>query len=403
MVKDAVEKFLNLKFNMTNQKVINDSINDNPVPALANVHICRIAEEMCFLQIYQKFEKFDINFEARRIKRILDIISNPKWRGEWIESSRDKQFENIFDNVINRSPESVDSIPSTSTSTSTSDGNRRSRSSDTVVEELGTENVNINNGTPSSPPQIVATNLKMSEVMTIYDEKYPILSQMLRFYSNLTKLRNETYKDAEISVTYQKNFNWKLYSDLNIFEKEKAATLLKDFPFFADLSHIDKSFLLNRFWTSFWFFERICDTLVTFGDTSKGNFVMLQDKSIYDLDALIKENNFGNRKEWKKVEEILFGYWKRMLKMMKELKPDILEIMYIFCCILWNLSFLNVNLSEDGEEVVRRGRLIIHTEMREFYDFDDSRWQRIHSLQNILLLTEKSVKEYKKSYVVVVA
>uniref|UniRef100_A0AC34GWV5 NR LBD domain-containing protein n=1 Tax=Panagrolaimus sp. ES5 TaxID=591445 RepID=A0AC34GWV5_9BILA len=223
---------------------------------------------------------------------------------------------------------------------------------------------------------------------------------MLRFYSNLTKLRNETYKDSELSVTYQKNFNWKLYSDLNTFEKEKGAEILKDFPYFSDLSDINKSFLLNRFWTPFWFFERICDTLVTFGDTSNGNYVMLQDKSVYDLDALLKENNFGNRLEWKKVEELVFGYWAALLKMMKDLKPDIIEIMYIFCCILWNLSFLNVNLSEDGEELVRRGRLIIHTEMREFYEYDELRWQRIYLLRNILHLTENSVKKYKNSFVV---
>uniref|UniRef100_A0A914P8R6 NR LBD domain-containing protein n=1 Tax=Panagrolaimus davidi TaxID=227884 RepID=A0A914P8R6_9BILA len=222
---------------------------------------------------------------------------------------------------------------------------------------------------------------------------------MLKFYSNLTKFRNDKYKDSEISVTFQRNFNWKLYSDLNTFEKDKGAEMLKDFPFISDLTFIDKSFLLQRFWTSFWFFERICDTLITFGDTSNKNIIMLQDKSIYDLEALIKENNFGNRNEWKKVENIIFGYWNTVLPIMKKLKPDVIEIMYIFCCILWNLEYLSVNLTPDDDEIIRRGRLIINREMREFYDYDDEKWNRIYILREIMVLTENSVKEYKQNFV----
>uniref|UniRef100_A0AC34GY87 Uncharacterized protein n=1 Tax=Panagrolaimus sp. ES5 TaxID=591445 RepID=A0AC34GY87_9BILA len=117
-VKDAVEKFVNLKFNLTNQKVINESINDNLFPLLANVHICRIAEELCFLKRYRKLDSFDINEEAKRIKAILDMASDEKWNGEWIFNLKDKRIDTVFDKnfanseIVSSSPANTDTVGS---------------------------------------------------------------------------------------------------------------------------------------------------------------------------------------------------------------------------------------------------------------------------------------------------
>uniref|UniRef100_A0A914QC69 Uncharacterized protein n=1 Tax=Panagrolaimus davidi TaxID=227884 RepID=A0A914QC69_9BILA len=82
--KIAIEKYLNCKFTMENQDFINETINTNPIPELANFHICRIAEELCFYGRNQKFPEFDIILESQRIKKLIQIVTDINWKDEWI-------------------------------------------------------------------------------------------------------------------------------------------------------------------------------------------------------------------------------------------------------------------------------------------------------------------------------
>uniref|UniRef100_A0A914RD98 Uncharacterized protein n=1 Tax=Panagrolaimus davidi TaxID=227884 RepID=A0A914RD98_9BILA len=82
--KIAIEKYLNCKFTMENQDFINETINTNPIPELANFHICRIAEELCFYGRNQKFPEFDIILESQRIKKLIKLVTDINWKGEWI-------------------------------------------------------------------------------------------------------------------------------------------------------------------------------------------------------------------------------------------------------------------------------------------------------------------------------
>uniref|UniRef100_A0A914P9F2 Uncharacterized protein n=1 Tax=Panagrolaimus davidi TaxID=227884 RepID=A0A914P9F2_9BILA len=82
--KIAIEKYLNCKFTMENQDFINETINTNPIPESANFHICRIAEELCFHGRNKKFPEFHIILESQRIKKLIKIVTDINWKGEWI-------------------------------------------------------------------------------------------------------------------------------------------------------------------------------------------------------------------------------------------------------------------------------------------------------------------------------
>uniref|UniRef100_A0AC34F031 NR LBD domain-containing protein n=1 Tax=Panagrolaimus sp. ES5 TaxID=591445 RepID=A0AC34F031_9BILA len=176
-------------------------------------------------------------------------------------------------------------------------------------------------------------------------------------------------------------------------DMEEALAVLAGFPFFAELSEIDKMALFNRFWMPFSLLERIYDTLNTLdsASTMDGDFIVLQNGSVFDLNGLLKASNPTI------LEKTAFEAWHMLVPLMKKIEPHCLEVMYIFCCILWNTSYLDSPISKDGEEVIRRGRLIIHKEMREFYDYDEIQWERIYALRHVLIQTEKCVEEYKKA------
>uniref|UniRef100_A0A914QRU1 Uncharacterized protein n=1 Tax=Panagrolaimus davidi TaxID=227884 RepID=A0A914QRU1_9BILA len=114
-IKSAVENFLGIKFNTTNQNIINEEFNDNSNAELANVHICRIAEALIFNQ-NKKLNPFDIKEEAKRIYKIMDIVSDPGWKGKWIFDEKDGNYESAFERVKNDTTRRKKCVNSLSTS-----------------------------------------------------------------------------------------------------------------------------------------------------------------------------------------------------------------------------------------------------------------------------------------------
>uniref|UniRef100_A0A914PTK6 Uncharacterized protein n=1 Tax=Panagrolaimus davidi TaxID=227884 RepID=A0A914PTK6_9BILA len=100
---------------MTNQNIINEEFNDNPNAELANVHICRIAETLIFNQ-NKKLNPFDIKDEAKRIYKIMDIVSDPGWKGNWIFDEKDGNYESAFERVKNDTTRRKKCVNSLSTS-----------------------------------------------------------------------------------------------------------------------------------------------------------------------------------------------------------------------------------------------------------------------------------------------
>uniref|UniRef100_A0A914P5F5 NR LBD domain-containing protein n=1 Tax=Panagrolaimus davidi TaxID=227884 RepID=A0A914P5F5_9BILA len=229
--------------------------------------------------------------------------------------------------------------------------------------------------------------------MTNFNVKYPTIAKMLHSYLTFTKRRNNIH--CRIKNTVQKVFDWKIYSQMNHNDMEQFLIILSDFPFFDSLSEADKMTLFKRFWMPFSLLERIYDSLNNLNSTKflDGNFIILQNGSIFELDGLNKSSNLAE------LEKITFNSWKTLLPLMKTLNPHCIEVMYIFCCILWNSSYLDIPLTEAGDEIVRRGRLVIHKEMREFYNYDEIQWERIYALRHILVVTEDCIKEPGKDIV----
>uniref|UniRef100_A0A914P724 NR LBD domain-containing protein n=1 Tax=Panagrolaimus davidi TaxID=227884 RepID=A0A914P724_9BILA len=236
--------------------------------------------------------------------------------------------------------------------------------------------------------------------MEIYEKKYPILSKMLKVYLNFTKLRMDRYKTtSERQFTVRNTFNYKEYIDMNHYDAHDGLKLFDDFPFLVDLQESEKAALIKRFREPFLMFERIYDTLNTVGNALGNQYIMLQNGDCYHFNIL---NQAQMSPEMSNVFKVVFSSWNTLLPIVRKINPDIMEAVYIFCCILLNSSYLDIPLSEAGDEMVRRGRLVILKEMKEFYDYDDVQWERIYLLRHVMLITEDSVREYKKKVVNVV-
>uniref|UniRef100_A0AC34FLS2 NR LBD domain-containing protein n=1 Tax=Panagrolaimus sp. ES5 TaxID=591445 RepID=A0AC34FLS2_9BILA len=229
--------------------------------------------------------------------------------------------------------------------------------------------------------------------MDAYEKKYPTLAKMLHVYLNFTKLRFDQYKRGEREPEVKNRFNYTDYIRMNHFDAENGMALFNDFPYFSELPESDKSTLFKRFRDPFLLLERMYDTLNTVGTKLDDRFVMLQNGECYSFATLnysLMPANMSN------VFKIVFLSWETLLPVLRKINPGIIEAVYIFCCILWNTSYLDSPISKDGEEVIRRGRLIIHKEMREFYDYDEIQWERIYALRHVLIQTEKCVEELKR-------
>jgi hypothetical protein len=319
-----------------------------------------------------------------------------KWSGQWIAPLSYQRVETV--NIVSTSNNYgyLNAIASTSTGIPSIgedgvDKVQRRRSTD-IVNAIFHKNANDTFQTI----QIKDSMLKITpNSMTDFTNKYPILSKMLNIYLNFTKRRNDRYKRTEKTSTVQKIFNWRIYTQMDHHDMEAMLIFLADFLCFTELEESDKTALFKRFWNPFSFFERIYDTLNTLNPpTLDGNdLIMLQNGSVFDLDGLVAK---ASRKEATKIEKAVFETWKTLFSIIQKLEPHCIEIMYLFCCFLWNSSYLEKPLTESGEEIIRRGRLVIHREMREFYGYDDSQWDRIYLLRHALLVTEKNVEEYLK-------
>ena len=82
--KSAVEKEFGIIFKEVPQDAVNATVNDNASYEFADFHICRIAEEICFHGKNQLLKPFEIEAEVGRIKSIVEMSVNSKWKGHWI-------------------------------------------------------------------------------------------------------------------------------------------------------------------------------------------------------------------------------------------------------------------------------------------------------------------------------
>uniref|UniRef100_A0A914YQW6 NR LBD domain-containing protein n=1 Tax=Panagrolaimus superbus TaxID=310955 RepID=A0A914YQW6_9BILA len=233
--------------------------------------------------------------------------------------------------------------------------------------------------------------------MDVYEKKYPTLANMLQIYLNFTKLRFDQYQRDEREPEVKSTFNYIDYIRMNHFDAENGMALFEKFPYFCELPESDKSALFKRFREPFLLFERIYDTLNIVGSKLDDKYIMLQNGDCFNFATL---NQAFMPREMSNVFKIIFSSWAAFLPVIRKMNLEIIEAVYIFCCLLWNTSYLDSPISKEGEEIIRRGRIIIHKEMREFYDYDEIKWERIYSLRNFLIKTEKFVAEYKKQVVV---
>uniref|UniRef100_A0AC34FMJ4 Uncharacterized protein n=1 Tax=Panagrolaimus sp. ES5 TaxID=591445 RepID=A0AC34FMJ4_9BILA len=101
LVKYSIEKYLHpLNFVIAGSDFVNSTFNDNPFPRYANFHICRIVEEICFNGRTQLLKPFNIKDEVERIKKIIGMVSDHFWNGEWLPSLKEARVENVIQDVI---------------------------------------------------------------------------------------------------------------------------------------------------------------------------------------------------------------------------------------------------------------------------------------------------------------
>uniref|UniRef100_A0A914PP37 NR LBD domain-containing protein n=1 Tax=Panagrolaimus davidi TaxID=227884 RepID=A0A914PP37_9BILA len=396
LLKYSIEKYLSIHFDIADPESINSTINDTQYPSFA--HICRIAEEICFNGRNRKINPFVIKDEAERIKRLLTMISTDGWKGEWLSTIKDTRINGIIQEVI---------MGAAVTTPSLVNGQNVSPS---VVGRVGNGQTAAAGG-GSTPRKSIDGERRTIEsinrrfnitqpTMEIYEKKYPVLSKMLKIYLNFTKVRMDRYKTTpERKFTVRNTFNYKEYIDMNHYDAHDGLKLFDYFPFLVDLQESEKAALIKRFREPFLMFERIYDTLNTVGNALDNQYIMLQNGDCFHLNTL---NQSQMSPEMTNVFKVVFSSWNTLLPIVRKINPDIMEAVYIFCCILLNSSYLDIQLSDAGDEIVRRGRLIILKEMKEFYDYDDVQWERIYLLRHVMLITEDSVREYKKKVVNIV-
>uniref|UniRef100_A0A914P6H3 NR LBD domain-containing protein n=1 Tax=Panagrolaimus davidi TaxID=227884 RepID=A0A914P6H3_9BILA len=396
LLKYSIEKYLSIHFDIADPGNINSTINDMEIPSFA--HICRIAEEICFNGKNRKLNRFVIEDEAERIKRLLTMISMDGWKGEWLSTIKDTQINGIIQDVI---------MGAAATTPSLVNGQNASLS---VVGRGGNGQATAAGGGLAPRKSIDGERRTVESInrrfnitqptMETYEKKYPILSKMLKVYLNFTKLRMDRYKTTpERQFTVRNTFNYKEYIDMNHFDATDGLKLFDDFPFLADLQESEKAALIKRFREPFLMFERIYDTLNTVGNALDNQYIMLQNGYCFHFNTL---NQTQMSPEMSNVFKVVFSAWNTLLPIVRKINPDIMEAVYIFCCILLNSTYLDIPLSEAGDEIVRRGRLVILKEMKEFYNYDDVQWERIYLLRHVMLITEDSVREYKKKVVNIV-
>uniref|UniRef100_A0A914PHJ7 Uncharacterized protein n=1 Tax=Panagrolaimus davidi TaxID=227884 RepID=A0A914PHJ7_9BILA len=167
--KIAIEKYLNCKFTMENQDFINETINTNPIPELANFHICRIAEELCFYGRNKKFPEFDIILESQRIKKLIQIVTDINWKDEWIAP------------LNSNNPQRIELINQTS-------GNENVRDEIAALESVG-EAFDSDRNSISNNKDINQSNINIPQRRSqSRDKDKPATQDILQFINKMPKV-----------------------------------------------------------------------------------------------------------------------------------------------------------------------------------------------------------------------
>lgn len=232
--------------------------------------------------------------------------------------------------------------------------------------------------------------------METYRKIAPLLTSLLWKNMNLTYTRHHFYKRDETRCTIQQQFDWPSYKQMNHHDSLEAKKIIEDFPYFSELPEPEKVRLFKRFWATYSIIERVIDTLGNLDKSINGNFIMLQNCQVFDIGAQLTQDLSIYTPRCATVHKVIFNTWNQLLPLMKQINPDSLELMFIFCCVLWNIFYLEEPLCKDSEDLVRHGRFVIYMEMRRHYKYDNYRTHRLHALKDVIQIAENAVKEYTK-------
>ena len=222
-----------------------------------------------------------------------------------------------------------------------------------------------------------------------FKQNYSIVGSFLTQYLEYLK-RWEANRGH--SMKLKPSIDW---AEFHVSQKRniiEISMLIKNFSFFKTLNENDQTTILKHFEIPFVLFER---AYYSFNTANNSNFVYLFNGDFVDLNNVKSYNSSNVTSEVKKARKAFISYWKTIMNELRDLDPHVIEAVYIFFSLLWNIQYMEKSLSAEGDAVVRRGRFLLHAEMKKFYGNDRIKCQRLFHLQDICQIIENGADACK--------
>ncbi|KAI1725811.1 zinc finger, c4 type (two domains) domain-containing protein [Ditylenchus destructor] len=203
-----------------------------------------------------------------------------------------------------------------------------------------------------------------------FEYEFPILERVHMAYQRLQTRRDELNDRCEGGKRNFTKRKFELTEYIRTIPQEVrfVAEMLAAVQGFSELTEIDRTLLLKRFWTKFVVFERAYDTYRVLDPNASNLEIIFPQGAIVDaIDGVVISGLINNE-----ASSIYKPWWlataRELVPLFNRMRPTDIEISFCFILLIYNASDISTQISQGGGTFVAAILKSVYKELNDYYN-----------------------------------